>query len=519
MKDKVVVIGLDAADPDLLLQWAGDGVLPVFQSLLGTAAWGFVRNPAGLVAGGAWPSFYTGVSPARHGQYDGTKHFVPSTYQDGHYYQPSELPREPLWSVLSRANRKVAVVDAPFTFAPNQFNGICVHQWGCHERIHVPGHGTRFRTWPPELADDVEARFGMDPLGLGECQCDGLKPRNVGEAEDLRDRLADRLDRKLALSRDLLAREDWDFFLTVFHEAHCIGHQCWHLHDRSHPRYDAALAGAVGNPLRDIYRGLDSAVGALLDDAAKDTTVIVYCSHGMGPNFSATGLLDQVLLRLEGIESPETLEGLSTFLRPWWRRAPPRLRRRMLRLRAHAWESKFQEAIRPKRWDRKFFEVAASGSTGGVRFNLEGREARGRVKPGAGYETLREELIQDLRAITNVDTGKPLVHEVIKTADAFPGEYTDRLPDLLLQWDRSGPILRVRSEKIGTVEQKNPSLRTGDHKPEGLFLAVGPAIEPGRLETMVSVTDFFPTIAARLGVDITDVDGTVISAFRPNETR
>jgi hypothetical protein len=66
---QALFIGLDAADKDLLLEWAHAGHLPHIRALLGRAAWGVTRNPLGLFVGAVWPSFYTGVSPARHGRY------------------------------------------------------------------------------------------------------------------------------------------------------------------------------------------------------------------------------------------------------------------------------------------------------------------------------------------------------------------------------------------------------------------------------------------------------------------
>jgi hypothetical protein len=53
-------------------------------------------------------------------------------------------------------------------------------------------------------------------------------------------------------------------------------------------------------------------------------------------------------------------------------------------------------------------------------------------------------------------------------------------------------------------------VRTGDHRPDGLYLAAGPGLNPKRVEKPASVMDFGPTIAARLGVELGDVDGRPI---------
>src|SRR6185436_19531560 len=51
----------------------------------------------------------------------------------------------------------------------------------------------------------------------------------------------------------------------------------------------------IGDPLRDVYIALDAAVGRLLEAAGPDTTAVVLCSHGMGPHYDGTHLLEEIL--------------------------------------------------------------------------------------------------------------------------------------------------------------------------------------------------------------------------------
>ena len=70
--------------------------------------------------------------------------------------------------------------------------------------------------------------------------------------------------------------------------------------------------------------------------------------------------------------------------------------------------------------------------------------------------------------------------------------------------------MRVGSEAIGVVEGENRYCRTGEHRPEGLFVAVGGGIKPGKVERTVSIMDFAPTFTGMLGVDLPNVDGTPV---------
>ncbi len=94
---------------------------------------------------------------------------------------------------------------------------------------------------------------------------------------------------------------------------------------------------------------------------------------------------------------------------------------------------------------------------------------------------------------------------------------------MLIEWSDDRPLgsagcgspaesqVRIRSEEIGLIEGVNGYCRTGDHRPEGLFVTLGPGIPAGRIERTVSITDFAPTFTALLGVELPGVDGRPIS--------
>jgi predicted AlkP superfamily phosphohydrolase/phosphomutase len=147
-----------------------------------------------------------------------------------------------------------------------------------------------------------------------------------------------------------------------------------------------------------------------------------------------------------------------------------------------------------------------------------GREPNGQINPGAEYDRFCEQLTSDLMEIVNLDTGKPLVKQVLRTADLYQGECLDTFPDLLIEWNREKPIQRVSSAKIGVLEKTFAGVRTGDHQPNGMFFSVGSAMPPGQLEHVVSVTDFAPTIAELLNVTLPDIDGQSI-LDRPSQKR
>ena len=497
MPARVLFLAADALDRDLVLQWAGDGTLPTFQRLLDRAAWGMSENPPGLFVGAVWPSFWTSVSPARHARYC-YEQLRPGSYEIVRV-RPTDTHAPAFWNALSAAGRRVAVIDVPKTFVAEGFNGCHIVDWGTHDPDY-PGPVT----WPPSLAQELVSTYGRDVVG--NCNTHG----RAGEYQRLRDELLDRIARKRRMILDLLTRESWDVMLAVFSESHCVGHQCWHVHDSTHARHDATLAARIGDPMRDVYIAIDTAMGEIIARAGADTDVIVLGSHGMRSHYDATFLLDQMLWC---VEHPH---GISTPLRPpfakrVWARTPHSVRRMFAPLK-----QRMKDRLDPNPLaSRRFFPVPNNDAYGAIRLNLAGREPAGRVARHE-FDAVCASLERDLLAFTNVDTGEPVARRVWRVDSVYAGPRMGHLPDLIVEWNRDAPIARVRSERTGEIAGVYTKCRTGDHSPDGIFFALGDGVAPGRVAHNVSIMDFGPTLAERVGVTLPDVDGR---SFAPSVFR
>jgi predicted AlkP superfamily phosphohydrolase/phosphomutase len=483
---QVLLLAFDAMDPDLALGWADQGLLPALAALRSRAVWGPSHNPDGFYVGGVWPSFSTASTPARHGQYC-WKQFDPASYLDlDPPYDDGEA--EPWWLALDRAGREVAVVDLPRTIYAPGFRGLQVHDWGTHDPL-APG----LLTSPPELAAEILERYGADPVGV----CNDAPREHARHLREFLARLSRRIAVKRELARELIGRWGWDLFALGFGDAHCVAHQCWHLHDTGHARHDPELAREVGDPLLQVYRGLDRALADIQQAAGAETTLIVLLSHGVGPHYDGDHLLDQALARIDKKlrhgRSPTLGERAAWLVRSGSRARAPiagRLRR---------W---------PDRAFRRCFRVPNNEAFAGIRINVMGREPLGRIRLGDEYDAYCEALSRELLELRNPATGGPAFLRVERCDDLYQeGSRLALLPDLLAEWTRDAEFQALESPSIGRVEGRYQGVRTGDHRPGGLFLAVGPGLTPKRVARPVSVMDFGPTVAARLGVPLDGVDG------------
>ncbi|MFN2397354.1 MAG: alkaline phosphatase family protein [Gemmatimonadaceae bacterium] len=527
---KVLVLGIDAANPHLIHRWAEDGTLPNLASLMARGVMGGTRSVDGFFIGSTWPSFYTGVTPARHGV-----HYMlqlkPGTYE---FHRPASgdfVKCAPFWTLLSRAGLRVAVLDVPLSRIDSSIEGIQVVEWGGHDAVFG------FHAWPPAVEQTIASRFGVHPLGA--C-CDAIR----SSAQDyvvFTDALVHGVRAKANLTRHFLQQGSWDFFIQVFTEAHCAGHQCWHLHDVSHPGHDASIARVTGDPLRRVYAAIDRAIGDVLDQAG-DALVMVFAAHGMAHWYGAQFLLGEILFRL-GVASPPlnspkpvgVAAAAMVGARRAWRHLPGSVRNRLSPLRNRLIQlNSGGDALPTIGVDASrslCFAVNNGLAVGGIRLNLIGREPQGILEPGASAQQFCDQLAEDLLSIVDDRTGGPLVKRVLRTADLYSGEHLGDLPDLLVEWsdeaatgstlikNGAGAAVRARSPKIGVLEGVNEYGRSGEHRPEGFFVAAGPGVQQVRLKRMTSILDFAPTFAGLFDVRLPTCDGTpvpeIMESFAP----
>ena len=522
---EILLLEVDAGDKHLLLEWARAGVLPNFAALLDRGLVGHTAAPRGFFVGSIWPSFYTGVSPARHGIHS-LAMLRPGTYEVAHLTTGEHVKREPFWNYLSRAGKRVAVLDIPLSGISEEINGIQTVEWGSHDENYG------FRTWPRSLKAEIRSKFGLHPLD-GGCNRDHRTPADF---RDLRDTLVRGVRTKAELTRHYLRQGGWQFFAQVFTESHCVGHQCWHLHAPDHPGHEAEVAKLTGDPVRDVYVAIDAAIGQILSEVGPDTKVIVLAGHGMAHKYGAQFLLHEILIRLKLAEPRAPVTGVASPPRPrdrldaalaWgWRRLPDAVKGSLgsVRGRLRGWIDGPDGVPAPKldHARSRCFIVDNGFAVGGIRFNLVGREPAGLVRRGGEIDALCALLERELLDIRDLETGKPVVAAVTRTRDLYDGEHLDLLPDLLVEWNSELALgtanagkagsgrMRIGSHAIGVIEGENRYCRTGEHRPEGLFVAVGGGIKPGKIERTVSIMDFAPTFTRLLGVELPNVDGTPV---------
>lgn len=523
-RTKLLVIGLDAANGRLIRQWARQGQLPNFAALMERGRTATLQGVDGFFTGSTWPSLLTGTNPATHGI-----HYLvqiePGTYSFTRPHEAEYIRAPSFWKPLSEAGKQLAILDVPLSKPDPSIRGIQTVEWAGHDSIFG------FTTSPPTLAADILRKHGRHPVP-SDCDCDHRTGPGYAQFIEL---LVSGIEAKTRVTVDLVGRDSWDLFLQVFTETHCVGHQCWHLHDPRHPAHDPAYLAAHGDPLLRVYQAIDRGIGEIMAAAGSPPTMVVSShtvSHAIGGNL----LLPQILERLGyavPLPAPPSegrhAGGVTSMARSMARLLPTGIKSRLKRALEREPEAG-SFALPSLRYDwraTRCFVVPNGLAVSGIRLNLAGREPDGQVEPGAPAETLFEELKAALLEISDDRTGQPAVRRVVRTGDLYRGPNLERLPDILVEWHDAAPvgsstvvggrdaIARVRSPRIGVVEKENDYCRTGEHRGEGLLVAAGPGIAAGQDELTLSLLDVAPTLTAALGVTFAQAEGRAVKSMIP----
>jgi predicted AlkP superfamily phosphohydrolase/phosphomutase len=496
---RVLLVGLDAAEPSLLEAWARDGHLPAIRRLMDEGESTRLSSLAQHFPDLVWPALYGSRNPAQL-----PAPFFISPRPDGRgfeFFDDLAVDVEPFWCTAAQQGRRCIVVDVPKTGLLPPAGGIQLVGWGPHATFQP------CVSYPPDLAARVQARYGRYPVTT--CDDHGRGPREFAR---MRRALLSAVESRRRILLDLMGEQPWDLFFAVFAETHCAGHQFWHLHDPSHPDHDGGPE-ELRSALRDVYVAVDKAIGTLMEAAGPETQVVLFSVHGMKPQYHGRDLLptlmdwwgmrggeniapDPARKRSASVRRP-MLDALRERIPLRWqyvvkRRLPSWIERRLMgrfiggpatSLRARA------------------FCVPNNDLNAAIRINAIGRDSLGIVPAGRPFDELREFLMLRMQEVVNPATGRAAFEDVTLIQEQFDGDYGDRLPDISALWSNEHPITALYSPGYGTVTGAHRDQRTGGHNAEG-FLAMS------RLDGFESAlagaagNDLAPTVLRMLGVPI-----------------
>ncbi len=456
MTVKSLLIAMDGCEPAFLNNMIDSGELPNFTRLRERSSIMPVENDPAMGAAQFWECVAIGGGPDNHGHYFYMQ-FKPDTY-DVIVNHESSLPEiTTFWDTLDADGYKIGVIDWHRMRMSELNHGMLLSDWFAHDPL------TNTQAWPPEILDTISA---YNPERSNEGSFARIERKTAEELKSYLDILLETVEAKTKYCIDQIKQGDWDLLIPTFAEIHDVGHHYYHLEDTNHENFDPAIAEKIPNPIGQVYRKIDWAIGELLKVVDDNTMVSVVAGPGMETLISANNSLDDIVrsIDLGHFTQKTNVESTRAVYKNLF---SERIRSILAPLARPIRRNFFDSAYR----NRRFFSVPHNDNAGAIRINLKGRERYGTVSPGDEYDAVVKEITDAFSTFTNPDTGRPLVKRVVCIPHEYSGPHVDVLPDVFVEWDRTDTahnFQQVTSDRYGSFPIP-PTLRTGDHSPHGVY--------------------------------------------------
>lgn len=283
---RVLLIGWDAADWQMIHPLVEQGLMPTTAALMDNGAWGNLATLRPILSPILWNSVATGKRAQHHGVLGFTE---PDA--EGTAVRPTSSTSrkcKALWNMLSQVGLKSNVVGWYASHPAEPIDGVVVSNQ--FETSHLKKEGLsavvpQGTVHPPELADEI-ASLRVHP---GEIDATAILPF-IPHAKELLTQENHRVGKLQALlaqtatihavATHLLTSTEWDFTAVYYEGIDRFGHEFMEFHPPKMKQVSQEDFDAYQHCMVGIYRFHDMLLDTLLKLAGDDTAVILISDHG-----------------------------------------------------------------------------------------------------------------------------------------------------------------------------------------------------------------------------------------------
>lgn len=477
MPRKVLLIGLDAADLDVLRPLIARGDLPNIGGLIERGAHGILHSTLPPVSAPAWASFLTGSQPGRHGLYS----FVVERGEKGETQLAnlSDIHGPKVWDAVCAQGRRPVVANVPVTWPPPAFDGVLVTGMLTPESREVQW------THPPELAAALDAAVPGYRIDVDRALLD--------DRDSAFEAMAEMTRRRRDLFVHLAKTEPWDLLVAVFTNTDRVQHSLWRSDRERVDEFFALVDGCVGDVVKAAADD-DTIVMLMSDHGFQGATHKVYLNRWLAKR----GLL--ATRRGAPGEDPYARrrpDYFDDFQGGQGERGGSKVGRLLAKVGIGGETVMDWSSTRAFTW---------SLDTAGVGVNLKSRYPFGTVAD-ADYEAVRDEIIEAVLAVRLPD-GRAAFTTARRREDVYAGPHVDKAPDVVTE-PADGVSLGIQ---LGSGDWLRTHHREeGQHSPRGFVSLTGPGVVAGGA-VEGNIVDCLPTLLHAMDLAVPEgLDGRVIA--------
>jgi predicted AlkP superfamily phosphohydrolase/phosphomutase len=484
--NKVILIGIDGATPQLVNTWVKDGLLPTFKHIKHQGCSGHLASTIPPFSAPAWTSIVTGCNPGKHGIYGFestgtlTPHLITSKYR--------KAPA--IWNYLTHIGVNNIIVNVPGSYPPDNIKGVMI------TGLLTPSFDSEF-TYP----QSIKQRLNKEDLGDYELEHfwleDFSRSRMKKRApEKLLTLINDQMQSRATVALNLMQSMPWDFAMIVFRGTDTAQHFLFHRKDL----------------LLQCYQKVDTLINQIIN-RYPDASIVIVSDHGFEPikkvlypdnvlynsgyltpiwdplkNYSSLllAILNQILQKFLGILP-------SSFLRK-----SPKLKQLLL-----------SRATKENLIDFSKTKAFSTADGRGLQICFKTKYEKGIVLEKESHQ-IQEDLKKLFQSLKDPHTAQPLIKQVYSSDEVY-GHDAHEPPDIILapkqgitasEWIRYPQnikeLLQTQPRALPIVNYQDVAGRSGDHAEYGIFYATGKNVKTNHIVESISVEDILPLIFSLL---------------------
>lgn len=502
MNKKILVIGLDGAEPMIVDALVRKGRLPNISKIIKRSVYGSLKSTFPAASSIAWTSFMTGKNPGKHGVFGFVERKL-GTYNT-RIVSSLSIHGKTLWEILSEAGRKVVVMNMPVTYPPKRVNGILI------SGLIAPMESISKNFTYPESLGQILIKQGYkvepDPLMYQSIDAYTEEVFNAMKARA-----------KLALA--LYCQHKPNFFIVVFVSADRLQHYLWKYMDENHPAYNPKDAEKYGDIIYKCYEKLDATIGGFLQMLDNDTVLILMSDHGFGPAYKKVSIINflikERLLTIRWSWKTILLQFGITDTAIYHFLGKLRMFNKLRKI-IHSNVKNTLQGLQPRKEINWLKTKAYTIDGKSIYINLKRREPDGVVSPDLEYERMRREIIKRLYRLVDPETGNQVVEKVFKKEEIYFGPHVERAPDLIAKFKRTYRHSTKLEPHLPVIAQEDWYSGVHHDCEDAFYSISGEGLSKGKYDN-IAILDVPAIILYLMGLPIPkDMDGKVLTEiFEP----
>lgn len=325
---RVIIIGVDAADWDIMIPLIKDGRLPNLQKIGEMGVSSRLETIEVSISPAVWTAISTGVNRLTHGIFGFA---VAETEGDPYTSNMRMVPA--MWNIVSHYDRRVAIVGHWVSWPAEVVNGEIVSSYISYdptERDEIYYQGKLRKdnkipdqTYPPDLIDELMPIITTSEMitredlqmfvDIDDWDDPDLYLKPDGSDTQIKKHLEYVLPWTIAADRTHIdvfeylrkTRDPYDLCYTYIEGTDVLGHLFWHCYNQQYLYraleywgYDKSVRDKYieyfGDSLNKYYEWTDEFIGRTMESMGPRDTLIIVSDHGFGKHYHEIGYETEV---------------------------------------------------------------------------------------------------------------------------------------------------------------------------------------------------------------------------------